>query len=82
MRETEELIEEWHGKGYLGVECEASALFMLAQYCGFKCALILYVTDNPYTKQVFTQSFSSMLKVRRTERKAVKAIFETIAAIA
>jgi len=78
MHETDELVEEWHRKGYLGVDCEASALFLLSQYCGFKCALITYVTDNPYTKQVFSQSFRAMLRVRRAERRAVKAIFETI----
>jgi len=81
MHETEELVEEWHRKGYLGVDCEASALFMLAQYCGFKCALIMYVTDNPYTKQVFSRSFRGLLRARRAERKAVEAIFETIVEI-
>ena len=78
MHETEELVEEWHSKGYLGVDCEASALFLLSQYCGFKCSLVMYVTDNPYTKQVFSRSFRSMLRVRRAERRAVKAVFETI----
>ena len=81
MHETDELIEEWQRKGYLGVDCEASALFLLSRYCGFKCALIMYVTDNPYTKQIFSRSFRLMLRARRAERKAVEVIFETIARI-
>lgn len=78
LHETDELIEEWNKKGYLGVDCEASALFLLSQYCGFKCALIMYVTDNPYTRQTFSENFRSMLRTYRAERKAVRAIFETI----
>lgn len=82
MHETDELVGEWHREGYLGVDCEASALFLLSRYCGFKCALVMYVTDNPYTKQIFSRSFRSMLRVRRAERKAVGAIFETVASVA
>jgi len=81
MHETDELVEEWQRKGYLGVDCEASALFLLSRYCGFKCALVMYVTDNPYTKRIFSRSFRSMLRARRAERKAVEAIFETIVGI-
>jgi uridine phosphorylase len=81
MHETDELVEDWQRKGYLGVDCEASALFLLSQYCGFNCAMVMYVTDNPYTKQIFSRSFRSMLRAYRAERKAVKAIFETIAEI-
>jgi uridine phosphorylase len=81
MHETDELIEEWQKKGYLGVDCEASALFLLSRYCGFKCALITYVTDNPYTKEIFSRSFRLMLRARRAERKAVEVIFKTIANI-
>jgi uridine phosphorylase len=81
LHETDELIQDWHTKGYLGVDCEASAFFLLCQYCGFKCTLILYVTDNPYTKQVFSNNFQSILRVFRAKRKAVKAVFNTISVI-
>lgn len=78
MHETTELVNDWHDKGYLGVECEASALFMLCQYCGFRCAMVSYVTDNPYIKQVFSQSLVLTLKVYQAEKKAVKAIYNAI----
>jgi len=81
LHETDGLVEEWHNKGYLGVECEASALFLLSQYCGFKSALVLYVTDNPYKKEIFTQNFCSMLKAIRAQRHAVRTIFDTIVRI-
>lgn len=78
LHETEEMIQEWHNKGYLGVDCEASALFLLSKYCGFRTSLVLYVTDNPYTKKIFSNSYSSIMAVYKAERKAINAILKTI----
>ena len=81
MHETEELIEEWNEKGYLGVDCEASAFFLLSKYCGLKAALVLYVTDNPYKKEIFSRSPVAALRVKKAEKNAVKAIFNAITEI-
>ena len=81
LHETDELIGEWHDNGYIGVDCEASAFFLLCKYCGFMGAMILYVSDNPFTKQVFTKNFGSILRVFRAERKAARSIYQTISMI-
>lgn len=47
FRETEELIQSWNQKGFLGVELEASGLFALADFMGMKTAMALLVTDSP-----------------------------------
>jgi uridine phosphorylase len=78
LHETDEFIYNLHSKGYLGVDCEASAFFLLCKYCGFKGSLVLYVTDNPYTKQIFSNSFKAMLRLFRAERKAIKSIFQAV----
>ena len=78
MRETDEYIKDWHNRGYLSVDCEASAFFTLAQFCGLKSALVLYVSDNPYTVKIFTHSAEKRLKMRAAEKKAVDTIFQTL----
>lgn len=52
LRQTRDRVQGWHDKGYLAVEGEGSALFLVGQHLGLSAGLILVVSDNPFTGQI------------------------------
>jgi purine-nucleoside phosphorylase len=70
LKETDEFVKKLHEDGFLAIECEIAAMFMLAREFDMKASGVLVITDHPLKKELSTDN--------QVHFNAVKRSFECI----
>jgi len=74
VKETDEFIKELQDEGYLAIECEMAAIYLLAQELGFKTCGVLVISDHPSKKELSSNKHENLMAVRRGFEMARRVI--------
>jgi len=74
LSETDDFVEKLKEEGFLGIECEIAAMYLLSQEFNMKAAGLLVITDHPSKKELFENNPIKRTRVKDAFRNVEELI--------